>query len=153
MLQGDGVHGARYNSRVAMTMTTLRVWFAALSVCLVAAVVTSAAAEDKKTIADKVYSVAQADRGEARFKASCSACHSTNSFSGGAFAEKWTGQTLSEVFDFISNAMPENDPGSLKREDYVNVIAFILKINNLPAGDADLPTDSAGLKNIQIDPK
>ena len=107
----------------------------------------------QKTIADKVYSAAQAERGEARFKTSCTACHSPNSFSGGAFAEKWSGQTLSEVFDFISNAMPENDPGSLKREDYVNVIAFMLKINNLPTGDADLPTDSAGLKNIQIDPK
>jgi len=136
-----------------MITSTFRVWCVALSLCLVAAVMTSAAAEDKKTIADKVYSTAQADRGEARFKASCSSCHSTNSFSGGAFAEKWSGQTLSEVFDFISNAMPENDPGSLKREDYVNVIAYMLKINNLPAGDADLPTESAGLKSIQIDPK
>lgn len=136
-----------------MKKINFRVWCAALTFCLAAAVMTSAAAEDKKTIADKVYSAAQADRGEARFKASCTSCHSTNSFSGGAFAEKWSGQTLSEVFDFISNAMPENDPGSLKRDDYVNVIAFMLKINNLPAGDADLPTDSAGLKNIQIDTK
>ncbi len=136
-----------------MKMFNVRVWCAALALSFVAAAMTSAAGEDKKTIADKVYSAAQAERGEARFKTSCSACHSPNSFSGGAFAEKWSGQTLGEVFDFISNVMPENDPGSLKREDYVNVIAFMLKINNLPAGDADLPTDSAGLKNIQIDPK
>ncbi|MFN7982328.1 MAG: cytochrome c [Vicinamibacterales bacterium] len=136
-----------------MKMLNFRVGCAALALSFVAAAMTSAAGEDKKTIADKVYSAAQAERGEARFKTSCTACHSPNSFSGGAFAEKWSGQTLSEVFDFISNAMPENDPGSLKREDYVNVIAFMLKINNLPTGDADLPTDSAGLKNIQIDPK
>ena len=135
-----------------MKMLNFRVGCAALALSFVAAAMTSAAGEDKKTIADKVYprlrpSVAK------RASRRRAPCHSPNSFSGGAFAEKWSGQTLSEVFDFISNAMPENDPGSLKREDYVNVTAFMLKINNLPTGDADLPTDSAGLKNIQIDPK
>ncbi len=136
-----------------MKMLNFRVWCAALSFCLAAAVMTSAAGADKKTIADKVYSAAQADRGEARFKTPCSSCHSTNSFSGGAFADRWSGQSLSEVFEFISNVMPENDPGRLKREEYVNIIAFMLKINNFQAGDADLPTDSPGLKNIEIDTK
>ena len=134
-----------------MPMTHLRL--ATLSMCALLAVVISAAADDKKTIADKVYSTAQADRGEARFKTSCSSCHTPSSFSGGAFAERWSGQTIAAPFDFVSNAMPENDPGSLKAEEYVSVLAFMLRVNGYPAGDAELPTDPASLKQIAIDTK
>lgn len=129
------------------------VWFVSGTLGLLLATGLSAAAEDKKTIADKVYSAEQADRGEARFKTSCSSCHTPNSFGGGALAERWNGQSLGQVFDFISNVMPENDPGSLKAEEYINVIAFLLKVNGYPAGDSDLPTDGAALKNIAIDTK
>ena len=131
-----------------------RIWLATFSLfALLAAVVISAAPDDKKTVADKVYSAAQADRGEARFKTSCSLCHTASSFSGGAFAERWSGQTLGQVFDFVSNVMPENDPGSLKAEEYVSVMAFILRSNGYPAGETDLPTDAAALKNIAVDTK
>ena len=60
---------------------------------------------------------------------------------------------MAEPFDFVSNVMPENDPGSLKAEEYVSVLAFLLRVNGYPAGDADLPTDSASLKTIAIDTK
>ena len=110
-----------------MPMTHLRSLLATLSMCALLAVVISAAADDKKTIADKVYSADQADRGEARFKTSCSSCHTPGSFSGGAFAERWSGQTMAEPFDFVSNVMPENDPGSLKADEYVSVLAFIFE--------------------------
>jgi mono/diheme cytochrome c family protein len=136
-----------------MSSTALRVWFVTASLCLLLAVVMTAAADDKKTVADKVYSAAQADRGESRFKTSCSSCHTANSFSGGAFAERWSGQSLGQVFEFISNVMPENDPGSLKAEEYVSVMAYILRSNGYPSGDTDLPTDPAALKNIAVDTK
>ena len=140
-----------------MPTTQQRIWLATLILCAMLAVVISAAAvvsaQDKKTVADKVYSTAQADRGEARFKTSCSSCHTASSFSGGAFAERWSGQTLGQVFDFVSNVMPENDPGSLKAEEYVSVMAFILRTNGYPAGETDLPTDAAALKNIAVDTK
>ena len=136
-----------------MPTTQQRIWLATLSLCAMLAVVISAAPDDKKTVADKVYSTPQADRGEARFKTSCSSCHTASSFSGGAFAERWSGQTLGQVFDFISNVMPENDPGSLKAEEYVSVMAFILRTNGYPAGETDLPTDAAALKNIAVDTK
>ena len=136
-----------------MPTTQQRIWLATFSLCAMLAVVISAAPDDKKTVADKVYSTPQADRGEARFKTSCSSCHTASSFSGGAFAERWSGQTLGQVFDFISNVMPENDPGSLKAEEYVNVMAFILRTNGYPAGETDLPTDAAALKNIAVDTK
>jgi mono/diheme cytochrome c family protein len=126
-----------------------------LSVALLWAIVMSAAArarEDPRTIVDRVYSVAQAERGEARFKTSCGSCHPPSSFGGGSFAERWDGQTMAEVFEFVSNAMPENDPGGLKQEEYADVLAYILRINAYPAGSDELPTDRDALKKLAIAP-
>ena len=126
-----------------------------LSASFLSAVAISAASqppEDPRTIVDRVYSVAQAERGEARFKTSCGSCHTPSSFGGGVFAERWDGQTMAEVFEFVSNAMPENDPGGLKKEEYADVLAYILRINAYPAGYDELPTDRDALKKLAIAP-
>ena len=136
-----------------MSSTLTRFWFAtaALSSLLMVGV-SAAAGEDPRTIVDRVYSVAQAERGESRFKTSCSSCHTPSSFGGGSFDERWNGQTMAEVFDFVSNAMPENDPGGLKPQDYADVLAFILSVNAYPVGNDELPTDAASLKKLGIAP-
>ncbi len=135
-----------------MVNTQRRFWSAtaALSALLIAGV--SAAAEDPRSIVDRVYSVAQAERGEARFKISCSSCHTPGSFAGNSFAERWNGQTMAEAFDFVSNAMPENDPGGLKKQDYADVLAFILSVNGYPVGNDELPPDPVELKKLAIVP-
>lgn len=107
---------------------------------------------DPRTILDRVFSVAQADRGEQRFKQSCSSCHSATDFAGSGFSGRWEGQTLGDLYSYISSAMPENDPGSLQPGDYVNVIAFFLGQNGYPVGYDDLPVDTAVLKQIGIVP-
>ena len=128
----------------------------ALSSSLVSVVAMSAAspagAEDPRTIVDRVYSVPQAERGEALFKKSCSSCHTPSEFGGGSFAERWDCQTMAEAFEFVSNAMPENDPGGLKKEEYADVLAYILRINAYPAGYDELPTDPVALKKLGIAP-
>ena len=106
--------------------------------------------EDPKSILDRIYSVAQAERGDARFKVSCSSCHTAGDFAGGAFAERWSGQTMGEVFDFVSNTMPENDPGGLKPEEYASVLAYILRMNAYPVGSDDMPADKDALKKFEI---
>lgn len=137
-----------------MPITPSRFWFAtaALSLVLAGGTVTAGAGQDPRTIVDRVFSVAQAERGEARFKVSCSSCHTPGSFAGGSFAERWSGQTMAEVFDFVSNAMPENDPGGLKKQDYADVLAFILSVNAYPAGTDELPIDPVELKKLAIAP-
>ena len=109
-------------------------------------------AQDPKSILDRVYSVPQAERGEQRFRQSCSSCHTTSDFSGGAFAERWSGQTLGEAYEFLSVNMPENDPGGLKPEEYASVLAFILRMNGYPVGSDDMPADKAALKKFEIVP-
>jgi len=122
-------------------------------VCVVSmSAASTAAGEDPRTIVDRVFSVAQAERGEQRFKISCSSCHTPGSFGGGTFAERWEGQTMADVFDYVSSAMPENDPGGLKKDEYADVLAYILRINAYPAGNDELPADSVELKKLGIAP-
>lgn len=110
-------------------------------------------AQDPKTILDRVFSVAQADKGEARFKQSCSGCHTPLEFAEPRFSARWEGQTLGDIFDFMIAAMPENDPGGLKLEEYANLLAFFLGQSGYPVGYDDLPPDAAVLKTIQIVPQ
>lgn len=135
-----------------MTTSHIRFWSATAVLSSLLAAGVAAAAEDPRSIVDRVYSVAQAERGEARFKVSCSSCHTPGSFAGGSFAERWNGQTMAEAFDFVSNAMPENDPGGLKKQEYADVLAFILSVNGYPVGNDELPPDPVELKKLAIVP-
>lgn len=110
----------------------------------------AAGAEDPKSILDRIYSESQAQRGERQFKISCSSCHTPRMFSGGAFAERWNGQTMGSVLEWVSMNMPENDPGGLKPQQYADILAFVLGINGYPVGSDDMPADVATLKQYAI---
>ena len=109
------------------------------------------AAQEKKSVKAGVYTVAQADRGVALFKSKCASCHAPNRFTDDLFYTSFAGKPLWEMFDVISDSMPEDNPGSLKKEEYADVIAYLLKLNNFPAGQTDLPTDKEALSLIQME--
>jgi hypothetical protein len=41
--------------------------------------------------------------------------------------------------------MPADTPGTLSKDDTAAVLAYILKLNKMPAGKQDLPTESGEL--------
>jgi hypothetical protein len=45
--------------------------------------------------------------------------------------------------------MPQDNPGSLKRKEYVDVVAYLFRLNGLPAGDAEM--DVSSVKRIRIE--
>ena len=108
-----------------------------------------------------VYTDAQATRGEAVYKASCSSCHGPNLEGDGQapaladadFAKEWEGQPLSDLFERINTTMPGDAPGTLKTSDVADVLAFVLKKGNHPAGASELPADSAALKTVTFNAK
>jgi hypothetical protein len=104
-----------------------------------------------KSVNDGIYTEAQADRGAATFKASCTACHEPSRFTGDEFLAGWTGKPLHELFAHMSATMPEDNPGSLKPEQYVDVVAYFLRLNGYPAGSAELQSAADGLKAIAFD--
>ena len=60
---------------------------------------------------------------------------------------------MSDLFGFISERMPKNDPGSLAPEDVADVMAYLLKMNQMPVGSAELPADADSLKKFRIETK
>lgn len=98
-----------------------------------------------------VYSREQAIRGQDIYAGNCKSCHTPESHTGAMFHSKWTGRTLSELYVYIRDQMPKNDPGTLSPQENADVLAYLLRMNRMPAGDTDLPADSAALKSIRID--
>jgi len=99
-----------------------------------------------------VYSTAQASHGKDVYAGMCISCHAgMGNHTGPVFRTRWAGHDLQEMYRFISENMPKNDPGSLPPEDYAAVIAYLLQMNGMPAGNAALPTDTVALKAITLD--
>jgi mono/diheme cytochrome c family protein len=104
-----------------------------------------------RTTKDGVFNAEQASRGEETYMAICVSCHPRGTYATPAFRAAWTGRQLSELFDFVREKMPKNDPGTLTPGEYAQVIAYILTINDVPAGDHELPPDSEALRKIRIE--
>jgi mono/diheme cytochrome c family protein len=105
----------------------------------------------KTSVKAGVYTAAQADRGQALYRSKCASCHAPNRFTDDLFYSSFAGKPLWEMFDVISDTMPEDDPGGMKKEEYADVIAYLLKLNKFPAGDAELPTDKDALSAITME--
>lgn len=99
---------------------------------------------------DGVYSAAQAERGATIYKQRCGSCHVPEVFTGDTFMAAWKEQTAHALFDAIRATMPPENPGGLKRREYADIVAYLLKLNGLPPGRAELPETDDALKRIII---
>jgi len=104
----------------------------------------------ERTTLSGIYTDLQVARGEETYYASCVNCHPRGTYAGQSFKANWGGRPLSDLYDWVLNRMPKNDPGTLTPEQSVDVIAYILKENSLPAGKTKIPADEAALKAIRI---
>lgn len=120
---------------------------------LAAFVSVTVSAQNGKSVNDGVYTAAQADRGDKTFNATCTTCHDTERFTGKDFLSVWTGKSLHVLFDHVHTTMPEDNPGSLKPQQYADIIAFFLKLNEYPEGTEELPATAEALKAIKFDLK
>jgi mono/diheme cytochrome c family protein len=103
-----------------------------------------------KTVWDGVYTADQAKRGGAVFARRCISCHSTG-FERTGFVERWREDRLSGFFYFISTYMPRDNPGSATQSEYLDIAAYIMSNNDLPAGAQELTYRE--LTNIQVQRK
>jgi hypothetical protein len=118
---------------------------------------TAAGSSQVRSVWDGVYTLEQAKRGALK-SGLCVQCHG-DGFIGGpapelagmAFAASWNGRTVGDLFDLIRLTMPDDDPGSLSREVYADLVAYILAVNKFPAGQMEISTQIEPLKLIRID--
>jgi S-disulfanyl-L-cysteine oxidoreductase SoxD len=115
-----------------------------------AAVAVIAAQAPARTVWDGVYTAAQAERGQAQYAASCARCHG-GSLEGGMgralvgtqFWNKWREQSVGDLLDYVSKNMPMGvQATTLSPPVYADLVAYLLRSNELPVGPADLTVTS-----------
>jgi len=113
----------------------------------------SSVPQSVRSTASGVYTDEQATRGRDTYQMQCKSCHTPASHTGATFASWWERKPLSDLYLFVTTRMPKNEPGSLQPDEYADLIAYLLKLNDLPSGSEPLPADSVVLKKIRIDMK
>jgi polar amino acid transport system substrate-binding protein len=112
-----------------------------------------ARAQSERSVWDGVYTQEQSVRGQATFNASCATCHAPADFTGASFLMNWEASTAWDLFTQVLKTMPMDNPGSLRPEDYADVITYFFRLNAMPTGKDELDTDAAHLKSIRITQK
>lgn len=119
-----------------------------------------AQAEEERTIYSGVYTQEQADRGKAAYGNSCAVCHGPTGGGGPdapgiigyVFNQKYDGAPLIAYFDYMRSTMPAGRAGSLPRQTYTDITAFLLSSHGAPAGDTELSGEEDALAEIYFAP-
>lgn len=121
-------------------------------------------AEPLASVRDGVFTAAQAARGRLAYSGGCGFCHgrrlngapddpdmrSTPPLARARFLREWDGRSLADLFEYTRAAMPEDNPASFTDEEYADVIAYMLSVSGMPAGEDALAPDSRRLARIVI---
>ena len=129
------------------------------ALCLLALPALASAAP---SVWDGVYTAEQAARGKKFFTVNCVDCHGedlkteddkTKPIAGKEFIARWDGKTLGKLLDNTKRSMPPDTPNSLSRKETADVIAYVLSMNDIPAGKTELDAAAPLVKEIVISPK
>ena len=152
---GNAVTTTRRAASTPTTARRRRARFAAVAACVGAVALTSAhpikAQEaEEPSVWDGVYSAEQALRGKKLYEATCSRCHgedlsgaNARPLAGESFIRDWGGLKLDGVLT-RAMTMPPGASGSLGDAGYVDIIAYVLEVNEFPHGEAELTAERAG---------
>jgi mono/diheme cytochrome c family protein len=111
-----------------------------------------------QTVWDGVYTADQSQRGEKVAAAACASCHGDKmvgsdvgpALLGEGFVSNWSGSTARDLFEKIQQTMPADGPGTLKPQQYADLLAYIFQINSFPAGSVEIAADPTALKLVTI---
>lgn len=120
-----------------------------LPIFVLAAGASFAADAPARTVLDGVYSPAQMTRGRNAYRRHCGGCHLDNlqgdgvdpPLTGSLFLDAWREDYLASLYDFVSTRMPRGrkvQPGSLRTQEYVDIVAYILAYSEFPGGSSEL---------------
>jgi cytochrome c len=147
----------------------LRTRFAIATITCIWVCIFAVHAQSPASVWDGVYSPDQSRRGEVLYKRDCAPCHGESlegngqtdrgqrlermlpPLSGDVFKGNWNGRPLSDLFDKIRKTMPRDEQGKLTPKETADILAYVLKFNEFPAGKADLPADAGALTEIQFE--
>lgn len=107
----------------------------------------------QKTTLDGVYSKAQADGAKAQYDKICAECHAFTvaakkqaadlPLGDEPFLKKWEGKSLDELVSVIVLTMPNDGSAVVSDAEALNLVAYILQQNGMPAGATPLTKETA----------
>jgi mono/diheme cytochrome c family protein len=106
------------------------------------------------TVWQGVYTEAQAARGQSEYTTHCANCHRedlsgyNDILRGRRFMEKNRESTLDLLFEKTRTTMPSGAPASLSEKAYVDIVSYVLKVNEFPAAISELRVED--LPKIQV---
>lgn len=100
----------------------------------------------------------QVDDGKEIYVEHCQICHGTNldngqfasPIKGFFFSMNWGGRSLGELARFTWAEMPEGNGESLRVEEYIAAVAFILNENGIEASDTPMSENFDALDSIML---
>ena len=141
------------------TFSRLAVLAVAAASAVLAAALATPASGRAASAGPALYTTSQAKAGGALYSKSCAQCH-------GAKLEGGAGPPLSgpnmvtlgakthlsvgDLFDYMTTNMPMNDPASLKHDQYVDILAYILQRNGYKPGANALTWTSAHQSKVMV---
>lgn len=121
--------------------------------------------EPSRSIWDGVYRASQARNARIIYLGTCAPCHGSRlngapdeadmspgpPLAGTTFLRDWDGRTLAALFEYARTTMPIRNPGQLSDQQYIDVIAYMLSYDDIPAGSDKLEPDMDVLSDIVIE--
>lgn len=115
--------------------------------------------DGSRSVWDGVFTNEQSARGDKSYSQNCASCHGTSltggesapPLTGGEFSSNWYGLTVGDLFERIRTSMPADRPGRLSREQNADILAYILSMNQFPAGNSELSAKTEILKQIRLE--
>lgn len=117
----------------------------------------TAAQTPARTVWDGAFTAEQAARGQAQYATTCARCHGGAleggmgaSLVGTPFWNKWRDQSVADLLSYVSKNMPMGVQAStLSPAVYADIVAYLLRSNDLPAGAVDLTaTDGVDVRIV-----
>ena len=97
------------------------------------------------------YLASQATRGKEVYDQTCGTCHQASKFVGQEFVESWNDRRLYDFYSLVRGTMPLDNPGGLKEQEYLDVVAYLLQANHHASPKPDsLRADTASLRRTKI---
>lgn len=109
--------------------------------------------------ADGAFSRAQAEHGRALYRDQCVACHgpelaggNSSALKGQEFLVRWSvdNQTVGDLYYLIRTTMPLGGGSVLSRQEYLDIVTYILSENGYAAGSRTLRPEDPRLEQMPV---